>query len=266
MMSRESSEGGPTSNAMTEAPSAGLPAGLVRGRPKGEQLQEILEAYIASLSPGDPLPSERALSQHYRVARMTVRQEIERLAAKGLVLRVHGRGTFVAKPKFVQSARLTSFSEDMRARGMTPGSSVPDLGVMTANEFVAGHLEVEPETPVVKIDRVRSADGEPMAFERAYLPAARFPGLEDEDLTGRSLYELLQERWGVVVDSADQIITGVALSAEEAELLGAAEHQPAFLIQRTTRDRGGLVIEYVRSLYRADRYDIQMPLKREARP
>jgi GntR family transcriptional regulator len=251
---------------MSEAPKAALPPGLAHGRPKGEQLQEILEAYIASLSPGDLLPSERALSNHYGVARMTVRQEIERLAAKGIVLRMHGRGTFVAEPKFVQSARLTSFSEDMRARGMTPGSSVLERSVLPANEFVASHLEVDTDTPVVKIDRVRSADGEPMAFERAYLPSARFPGLETEDLAGRSLYELLRERWGVVVESADQIVTGVALSADEAELLGTTEHQPAFLIQRTTRDAGGLVIEYVRSLYRTDRYDIQIPLKRGDRP
>ena len=243
---------------MSEAPKAALPPELAHGRPKGEQLQEILEAYIASLSPGDLLPSERALSNHYGVARMTVRQEIERLAAKGIVLRMHGRGTFVA--------RLTSFSEDMRARGMTPGSSVLERSVLPANEFVASHLEVDTDTPVVKIDRVRSADGEPMAFERAYLPSARFPGLETEDLAGGSLYELLRERWGVVVESADQIVTGVALSADEAELLGTTEHRPAFLIQRTTRDRRGLVIEYVRSLYRTDRYDIQIPLKRGDRP
>ena len=248
---------------MTDTTATALPHGLAHGRPKGEQLQEILEAHIASLSPGDPLPSERALSQHYGVARMTVRQEIERLAAKGLIYRVHGRGTFVAEPKFEQSARLSSFSEDMRARGMTPGSSVLDRSVLPANEFIADHLEVETNTSVVKVDRVRTADGEPMAFERAYLPAARFPGLEREDLGGRSLYELLQKRWGVAVDSADQIVTGVTLSREEAVLLGAAEHQPAFLIQRTTRDRAGLVIEYVRSLYRADRYDIHIALKRE---
>jgi GntR family transcriptional regulator len=248
---------------MTETTPAPLPHGLVLGRPKGEQLQEILEAHIAGLSPGDLLPSERALSQHYGVARMTVRQEIERLAAKGLVHRVHGKGTFVAEPKFEQSARLTSFTEDMRARGMKPGSSVLDRSVLPANEFVADHLEIEANTSVVKIDRVRTADGEPMAFERAYLPAARFPGLEREDLGGRSLYELLRERWDISVESADQIVTGVTLNAEEADLLGASEHQPAFLIQRTTRDRGGRVIEYVRSLYRADRYDIHIALKRE---
>src|SRR5918999_1771719 len=151
-----------------------LPARLSAQRPKGEQLEEILEGYIATLAPGTALPSERVLAQRYRVARATVSQAIEGLAVRGLVYRVHGSGTFVAEPRFRQPETLTSFSEDMRARGMLPGSAVLRQEVVPAGEIIARQLEVEPGTPTVQIERVRTADGEPMALERTYLPAERF--------------------------------------------------------------------------------------------
>src|SRR6266508_2467950 len=104
-----------------------LPAALAGERPKGEQLQEILEGVIADLEPGALLPPERTLAERYGVARATVTQAIQ-----ALVYRVHGSGTFVAEPKFRQPLTLTSFTEDMRARGMTPGSLVLHQAVVPA--------------------------------------------------------------------------------------------------------------------------------------
>jgi GntR family transcriptional regulator len=241
-----------------------LPEALSFERPKGEQLQEILEGLIAGLEPGAPLPSERLLADRYGVARATVVQAIEGLATRGLVYRVHGSGTFVAEPKFRQPLTLTSFTEDMRARGMTPGSVVRRQAVVPASEVVARHLALVPGTPVVHLERVRTADGEPMALERTHLPAARLPGLETADLTDTSLYELLERRWGMRVAAADQWASVVRLAEDEAALLHVAADQPALLFQRVTRDAPGTLVEYVRSLYRGDRYEVHTRLERVA--
>jgi GntR family transcriptional regulator len=235
---------------------AALPAHLSAKRPKGEQLEEILEGVIATLPPGSALPSERVLAERYGVARATVSQAVEGLAVKGLLYRVHGSGTFVAGPKFRQPETLRSFTEDMHARGMTPGSLMLRREVVPASEVIARQLEVDPGSPVLHVERVRTADGEPMALERAFLPAARFPGLETLDLTDVSLYEHLAERFGVPVAVADQWISAIRLTEGEARLLGVPTDLPALLFQRVTRDPGGAVVEYSRSLYRGDRYEV----------
>ena len=240
-----------------------LPRRLSYKRPKGEQLQEFLEEFVSSLEPGAVVPSERTLAERYGVARMTVRQGLDRLASKGLIHRVQGRGTFVAQPKFTQSQALTSFTEDMRARGMVPGSAVLSQEVVDAHEIVARELGIDLGDPVVLVERIRTADGEPMAYERAYLPAKRFAGLEEEDLSGKSMYELLQSRWGIRLHDARQRVTAVALNDEEAKLLHVPVGQPAFLFQRTTRETSGGVVEYVRSLYRGDRYEVDTHLDRQ---
>jgi GntR family transcriptional regulator len=241
---------------------ASLPPELSYQRPKGEQLQEILEGFIETLEPGTRLPSERLLAQRYGVARATVTQAVEELAGKGLVYRVHGSGTFVAEPKFRQPQTLTSFTEDMRARGMTPGSIVLTQEASPASAVIARHLQVPEGTPVVHVERARTANGEPMALERTYLPAGRFPGLEKADLTDVSLYGLLAERWGVWVSSADQWASAVRLTEEEAEVLGVDAEQPALLFQRVTCDQSGNLMEYVRSVYRGDRYEVHHRLER----
>jgi GntR family transcriptional regulator len=239
-----------------------LPTRLSARRPKGEQLQEILEGVVGALDPGALLPSERLLAQRYGVARATVTQAIDGLVSRGLVYRVHGSGTFVAEPKFRQPLTLTSFTEDMRARGMTPGSLVRSQAIAPASEVVARHLALVPGTPVVHLERVRTADGEPMALERTHLPAQRLPGLEDADLTDASLYELLERKWGVRVAEADQWASVVRLGEEEAALLHVSAAQPALLFQRVTRDPAGTPVEYVRSLYRGDRYEVHTRLER----
>jgi len=231
-------------------------------RPKGAQLQEILESFIATLGPGSLLPSERVLARRYGVARATVTQALDGLAAKGLVDRVHGSGTFVAEPKFLQPETLTSFTEDMRARGMTPGSIVLGQRVLPASALVARHLELVAGAPVVELHRVRTADGEPMAVEHTYLPASRFPGLQDVDLAGRSLYQALAASWGVPVAVADQWVGVVRLAGDDARVLRVPAGLPALLFQRLTRDRGGAVVEYVRALYRGDRYELHTRLER----
>jgi GntR family transcriptional regulator len=243
-----------------------LPRSLSFQRPKGAELQEILESFIAGLQPGSVLPSERVLARRYGVARATVTQALDGLAGKGLVYRVHGSGTFVAEPKFQQPETLTSFTEDMRARGMRPGSIVLGQRVLPASAMVARHLQLLAGAPVVNVHRVRTADGESMAVEHTYLPASRFPGLEEVDLAGRSLYQTLAEGWGVPVAVADQWVGVARLGPDDARLLRVPAGLPALLFQRVTRDPAGAIIEYVRALYRGDRYQVHTRLERVQPP
>jgi GntR family transcriptional regulator len=145
---------------------------------------------------------------------------------------------------------------------MTPGSVVRSQAVVPASEVVARHLALVPGSPVVHLERVRTADGQPMALERTHLPASRLPGLESADLIDASLYELLERQWGVRMAEADQWASVVKLTDEEAALLQVAPDQPALLFQRLTRDPGGTPVEYVRSLYRGDRYEVHTRLER----
>lgn len=234
---------------------------LVGGR-KGEQLQEILEDLATSLEPGAKLPSERELAERYGVARMTVRGAVGRLVQQGLVHRVQGQGTFVSEPRLAQPTRLTSFTEDMSARGLRSGSLVLAQEVLPAPAPIAVGLELAEGEPIVRIERIRSGDDEPIALERSHLPARRFPGLEDVDLAGASLYDTLIDLYGCEPASSEQRIAAVGLSPSEAHLLHAEVDTPALRIERVTRDREGRPIELVRSVYRGDRFELHTEQER----
>ncbi len=189
-----------------------LPSRLGAG-PKGRRLREILEGLVASLAPGSALPSERLLADRYGIARMTVRGEIDRLTAEGLTYRIQGRGTFVAEPRVAQRGTLSSFSEDMRARGLEPGSRVLARELVPASAALALRLELAPSARVLRVDRVRTADGSPLAVEEAYVPASRYPGIEDADFSDASLFALLARDWDVQLRDADQRVVAVTIEA-----------------------------------------------------
>lgn len=239
-----------------------LPDNLPEGS-KGAQLQEILEAYVARLEPGSPLPSEREMAQRFGIARMTVRGQLERLVHRGLVYRQPGRGTFVAERMLSHTDHLTSFTEDMQARGLTPGARLVQAGLIQADRALAARMEISQGSQVARIHRVRTADAAPMAVEVTHLPARRFPGLVDQDLTTHSLYDLLVNTYGVQIREGMHRVAVISLEPDDAALLEVAPGQPAFRLERTTRDADGVVIEYVSSIYRGDRYELIMHARRE---
>jgi len=241
---------------------AELPRKLSRASPKGTQLRSIMEDLIETLKPGDPLPSERELAERYGVARMTVRAEITRLAAEGMVERVQGRGTFVAEARVAQAATLSSFTEDMRARGLTAGSQVLGQGTEPADELVAARLGLEPGALVVRVRRVRTADGEPMALEEAFLAAERFGALAEEDLDGRSLFTVLEERFGARFPSADQQVVAVEIVGEDANLLRVAPGRAGLKFHTILLDADERPLAYAWSLFRGDRYEIRLRQER----
>jgi GntR family transcriptional regulator len=242
---------------------AALPRRLPRGAPKGQALRAILEDLLGALPPGTALPSERELAERYGLARMTVRNEIERLTTEGSVYRLHGRGTFVAEPRIAQAGALTSFTEDMLGRGHVPGSTVTSSEVVAADGFLAAALEVKPGDSCFRLDRVRTADGRPMALEQVHIPLERFEGIEGIDFADGSLFEILEDRFGIALGNAEQRVVAVGIDADQAPLLGVPAGAPGLRFDTVTRDREGTPVLYAVSLYPGDRYEIALRQTRE---
>jgi GntR family transcriptional regulator len=223
---------------------------------KQRRLRARLAELIAAMSPGEPLPAERDLARELGVARMTLRRAVDGLVADALLVRRQGAGTFVAPAKVAHRLAANSFSADMRSRGLRPGSRTLASGTTPAGLMLAALLEVPPGTPVLHVRRLRLADGEPMAVEDLHVPADLVPGLTGADLEDRSYYELLAERYGHRIASGTQTAEAALTSAADAAVLGVTPGAPAFCFERTCRVDGGRVAEFVRSVYRGDRYRI----------
>jgi GntR family transcriptional regulator len=231
-----------------------------RGSKQALVRDEIL-GMLDELGVGDALPSERRLAQELKVSRPTLRAAIDELVREGLLLRRHGSGTYVAEPKIALPLTMTSFSEDMARRGMRPSSRVVSFEVQSAGAKLGQRLQTSPVDEVWVITRLRLADDETMAIEWLHAPRRLLPELRREELATHSFYELLRVRRGITIASGTQTIEPTVTSPEEAELLGVPVHSPAFLFERTTQSDGGEVVEFVRSVYRGDRYRLVTELR-----
>ncbi|GII53332.1 GntR family transcriptional regulator [Planotetraspora thailandica] len=234
--------------------------------PKYFQLREILLDLIESneLPIGAAIPSERELCQRFGLSRMTVRQAVDHLVSEGRLHRVPGKGTFVARPKIELALQLTSFSDDMRARGMEPGSRDLDRRVVRASAHLARELGIPPGDSVHFIERLRTADGEPLSIERAHIPVALAPDLDSYDLSGRSLYALLESRYGLVLDAGELTIDGGIADPGDADLLKMPRGGAVLLLQRRSYV-DGVCAELGVSTYRADRYQLRTLLESPTR-
>lgn len=227
---------------------------MAGGSSKYRRVRTALLDLVEGEEIGAAIPPERQLAAEFGVSRVTLRQVIGDLVAEGFLSRKQGSGTFVSKPKIAQSLTMTSFSEDMRRRGLTPGARTLSLEIATAGAGAGRWLEMSPQDNIVRARRLRLADGEPMAVEALHVPEVMVPGLASSDLERFSFYELLSDKFGVVLGEGLQTIEPTVLDESEAEVLQAPVHSPAFLFERVTRDTSGRPVEYVRSLYRGDRY------------
>jgi GntR family transcriptional regulator len=231
-----------------------------RGSKQALVRDEIL-GMLDELHVGDALPSERRLATDLGVSRPTLRAVIDELVREGLLLRRHGSGTYVAEPKIALPLTMTSFSEDMARRGMRPSSDVVSFECQSAGAKLGQRLQISPVDDVWVITRLRLADDETMAIEWLHAPRRLLPDLRREELATHSFYELLRVRRGIVITSGTQTIEPTVTSPEEAELLSVPVHSPAFLFERTTQSEQGEVVEFVRSVYRGDRYRLVTELR-----
>jgi len=221
-----------------------------------ETRERVLEL-IESLSVGDAIPSERQLGVDLGVSRLTARAALDDLVREGYLVRRRGAGTFVAEPKVPKGGiDITSFSEDMRARGLTPASRTSELRMIPAGARLGRILHVSPSEPVVAAKRLRLADGEPMAIELLHVRSSLVPGLTGEDLEESSFYELLVNRVDLAIVGGTQTVEPTVTNEEESQALGVPLHSPALLFERVTRTAEAEVVEYTQSTYRGDRYRI----------
>jgi GntR family transcriptional regulator len=223
---------------------------MTKQRAARERVLDLIER----LDVGDAIPSERQLSADLGMSRLTVRAALDDLVREGHLVRRRGAGTFVSEPKIAQELTMTSFTDDMRHRGLRPGSRTLELNVISAGARLGRLLHVSPSERIVVAKRLRLADRETMAIEELHVRESLVPGLTGADLEERSFYELLRDRFGVTLVSGVQAVEPTVTNEEESELLGVPLHSPAFLFERITRAGNGETIEYVRSIYRGDRY------------
>ena len=230
--------------------------------PLYQQLHRALRQAIASqrLTPDEALPPERDMALDLGVSRITVRKALDALADEGLVTRRQGAGTFVASRVEKSFSKLSSFTEDMRARGRAPRSIwlKRSDGAVTPEEAMV--LGLSPATPVYRFSRIRFADESPMALEYTTIPAFCLPSKEAVET---SLYEAL-ERHGHRPVRALQRLRAVLFTEEQAQLLGVAEGAPGLLIERRGFLRDGRPVEYTQSYYRGDAYDFVAELSDSA--
>jgi GntR family transcriptional regulator len=209
---------------------------------------------IERLDVGEAIPSERQLSADLGVSRLTVRAALDELVREGYLLRRRGAGTFVSEPKIAQELTMTSFTEDMRRRGLRPESRTLELKVTPAGARLGRFLHLSPSEPIIVAKRLRLADHETMAIETLHVREALVPGLSARDLEQQSFYELLRDRYGIVIAGGTQTIEPTVTNEEESEALGVPLHSPAFLFERFTQSEKGDPVEFVHSIYRGDRY------------
>ena len=229
-----------------------------------QQIKAALEQAIASgeLAAHQRIPSERELSTAFGVSRMTLRQALLEMTSDGILYTRSGKGTYVAERKIEQPLqRLSSFTQDIVARGMRPASQVLAQELLSAPLELAGALQVPPGSELVRIRRLRLADEQPLALETSHLPHSLCPGLLRHDLSRTSLYELLRTEYGVVLGSAKQTIEASQPVADERQLLRLPDGIPVLRIHRLTSGVDGRLVEFVRAVYRGDRYQLHVELR-----
>jgi GntR family transcriptional regulator len=229
-----------------------------------QDILELIEELNLHQS-GNCLPSEHELCEQFQASRMTVRKAVSELEDENILYRLKGKGTFVVRRDNVISQplqRLTSFTEDMSARGMAPSSRILLCEKIAATHEIADKLRLEVGDDVLMLRRLRAADGEPIAIETTYLNGAMFSGLlEGFSLPDGSLYKYIFEELKIRLKWAIQSVEVGELYEWEAELLDRPDLKIALLTHRQTFDEKDVPIEFVVSKYRSDRYKYYVELR-----
>jgi len=235
-----------------------------RYQPQYRQIEQALRERIATLRPGERLPSDAELCAQFGVSRMTARNAMQRLAVDGLIRREPGRGSFVAEPPAHRRAnRLMTFTEETRRAGRVPSSRILTRVIRPSSEAEAASLGIPARQPIVHLRRLRQADDQPMAIESTVLLRACADAVMTADLAHGSLHETLV-RAGFVLCRGTGTIAAAAATAEEARLLGMRTGDPLLVERRIIQERHGRSVEATESVYPADRYALDVQFEVEA--
>lgn len=235
--------------------------GDARRGPAYQRLRRALQHAIdnGELAAGQALPGERELGKLLDLSRVTVRKAIAGLVGDGLLVQRQGAGTFVAERIVKSFSKLTSFTDDLRARGLDPRSTFLERGIGEVTPDEAMALNLSPGAQVVRYYRLRIAGDIALALERTAVPQW---ALADPALVENSLYEAFA-KLGIRPARALQRLRAIAFDAEQARLMDIAEGSPGLFIERRAFLDDGRVVEYTRSFYRGDSYDFVAELQSE---
>jgi GntR family transcriptional regulator len=213
--------------------------------------------------PGERMPTERALAETFGCSLITVRRALDELVRERRIVRTRGLGTFArSAPVDRELTELTSFTDEMNARGLDPRTVLVSSNLTEASPAAADALGIQAGAAVYRIERVRHAGSQPLLLEEVQLPAHVFPGLLEADFVKRSLYDILAVDYGVELTRGEETVEPALPTAHEASMLDQDKRQPVLLLQLVSYTEGDVPIEYCRSVVRGDRARYHLEMKR----
>lgn len=233
--------------------------------PLYQQLKQALKDEIERgvYKPGDRLPSEPDLIREYGISRITVRQALDELEGEGLIVRRHGKGTYVAERRIEhQLVRLTDFVEDMERAGQNPSSRVLAFEQVEASAPICDLLRLAEGAEVMRVDRLRLANGQPVAYDTTWLPLRFGQLLVGRELTRETIYHILETRYAVPILSGTFTITAADASPSIAEALEVVDGAALLVIQRVSYTSKDEPVYLQKRYYRPDRVQYRVMLRR----
>ncbi|PFW58531.1 GntR family transcriptional regulator [Bacillus wiedmannii] len=204
---------------------------------------------------GDKIPSENQLMDQFGVSRNTAKKAIEELVQEGILYRIQGKGTFVAKPKLQQSLMgFYSFSKVLKEKGLNPKDIILKIEEIKPNVKIKEALQLSEDVNVIEMKRLRCAEDEPFILESSFIPKHVVTDIEQLKRVGEiSLYDLFSQHFNTVVTRANEAFEPVLIRADESKYLQTEEGRPALLLERTAYDINGVPVEFCISIVRGDR-------------
>jgi GntR family transcriptional regulator len=208
-----------------------------------------------TVSPGTALPPERVLCEHLGISRMTLRQAYDLLEREGLIECQRGRGTFVSLRRIQkQQQEMRSFSEEMQARGARPSTRLISFTLMKPSSTANAFFGLPKNELVFEIQRLWLSDGTPLALETVQIPHALCPELKQYDLAKQSLYQVLEEDFGLELTHCVEEISAVPPTRKQKQLLGLPRSGAVLMVRRKTYTRQETPVELAVATYRGDLY------------
>jgi len=230
------------------------------------QVRETLRARIldGGYAPGSQIPSESELGAMFSVSRITVRQALGDLQKEGLIFRIHGKGSFVSRPKAFQNvSSLQGFAEAMSGMGYEIVNQLQDFATTTADATVASRLGLAAGSPVTAIRRLRLLNREPVSLELTWLPADIGEPLRQADLVRRDIFLILENDLGVALGHADLRVDAILADEDLAGALRVQEGAPVLRIERLTHDQRGRPIDFEHLYFRGDAFQYRLRVDRQ---
>jgi GntR family transcriptional regulator len=233
------------------------------------RVESVISSEISkgTLAIGEQLPSEDSLIERFNVSRITVRRAIQNLVGRGMVEIRRGKGTFVSAPKIVQElTELSGFVEDMHAIGRKPTARVLTKEITNANATVARHLGLTKGQRVMRIHRVRLADGVPLSFDETFLPLEIGKKIIANDLRVEPIFRLLERKYNIPLIEAEYRLEAGLATADVASALKVKEGSPLLIVERTSYSNKNVPVDYERLHYRGDLVSFVTRLARKRSP